>query len=209
MGQERTRQARLSRRQRKDPSCFQKAFFKMPSAQWEIFPSIPAWERSVKHNLSFLSSHCGLIFTGVKAEDNQPWWSLCFGICSQVDLCGFSRTCLAQTLTNTSLRKGAEVTSSAASPYKYCSWSKDNLPNLQPHHERLPGRAFSGEQASAWHLADEVWGTREVTQDYRATCWQSQVSAAIPNTRLLTISKPAFLFCLVTVKGKETFVQTL
>lgn len=183
----------------------------MPSTQWEIFLSVPAWERSVKHSLSFLaafkSSHCGLIFTSVKAEDNRPWWSLCFGICSQVTLCGFSRTWWAWTLTHTSLRKGTEVTSSAA--YKYCSWSKGNLPHLQPHHERFPGRAFSREQAPAWHLADDVWGTREVIQDYRATCWQSQVNAAISNTCLLTISKSAFLFRLVTAKEKETFVQTL
>lgn len=32
--------------------------------------SVPEWERSVKHSLSFLDVLCGLIFTDVKEEDN-------------------------------------------------------------------------------------------------------------------------------------------
>lgn len=94
----------------------------MSSAQWAVSLSAPAWERSVKHSLSFLaefkSSPCSLIFTSVETED-QPWWSQCF--CHL--LLGWSwwlledfvecKPCLR---VSPSLRKGAEVTFSAASP---------------------------------------------------------------------------------------------
>lgn len=115
-------------KQNKDPSCSQKkTFFNMSSVQCAVFLHDLAWERSAKHSMSFLaefkSSPHHLIFTSVETED-QPWWSQCFSICSFVDLGGFSRTLLRDNPAwgfPPALRKGAEVTFSAASSLLPCN----------------------------------------------------------------------------------------
>lgn len=121
MGQERTRKNRV-----KILHAPKKTFFKMSSVQWAVFPHDLAWERSAKHSMSslaeFKSSPHNLIFTSVKRD--QPWWSQCFSICSFVVLGGFSRTLLRDNPAcgfPPALRKGAEVTFSAASSLLPCN----------------------------------------------------------------------------------------
>lgn len=140
----------------------------MPVIQWEIFLSVPTWEGSVKHSLSFLaafkSSHSGLNFP----EDNWPWWSLCFGICSQVDLCGFSRSCWVWAPTHTSLWRGAEVTSCGTS-----LWHKRSWPGLQSNLLTEPGECShlqhqpaSHSHASPAYLPGNGQGERDICAEF-------------------------------------------